>query len=457
MSVFSHVEAFLLTSCSSSAPVLLALSGGPDSLCLFYCLLTYRSLYPLPFHIAHVDHGWRQESQEEAQILQQLALRYHVPFHLKTLNPTLLKGNLEAACREERYAFFAAINQQIEGQGVLIAHHQEDQAETIFKRVVEGAHWSRWKGLQLESWREEMRILRPLLGVSKKNILHMLTQQGIEGFDDPTNQQEQFLRARLRHTIFPWLNQHFGKQVQQSFIEIGEEAQDLIHYFETRLTPILKQQQRGPWGIYLDLQIVLPTTLLEIKYLLRLLCSQQQFFLSRELIKQIAQALQAGKAHQLFVMGGHSLWVDRHRIFIVSLIKPDIQIQKLQQGDTVYGEWSVQVKKVLYSSQSVNTSWKEGWKGHLKHYLPLGDYTLYGFNDLKYKDLSFKTLKKRWNQAKVPTFLFEYFPLLLEERGNCHECLTGHSSPLLKEGMPCWKVEIDLLSRNKIDIEMAEG
>ena len=92
----------------------MALSGGPDSLCLFYCLLEYRKRYGTPIHIAHVDHGWREESRQEVEILQRLAGNNQISFHLKTLNPTLMKGNLEAICREERYAFFAELCESIQ-------------------------------------------------------------------------------------------------------------------------------------------------------------------------------------------------------------------------------------------------------------------------------------------------------------------------------------------------------
>ena len=444
MSVFSRVESFLRVFCTSDFPLLLALSGGADSLCLFYCLLTYRSRYGLPFHIAHVNHGWRQESQAEAQALQELAFRHQVPFHLKNLDPSLLEGNLEAACREERYAFFAAICKQIEFQGVLTGHHQDDQAETIFKRILEGSHWSRWTGLKSENWIQGIRVLRPLLGIAKCEILQTLAQEGLQAFDDPTNHHLHYLRARLRETIFPRLNQEFGKQVQKSFIEIGEEVHELVSYFESRLVPLLDQMIQGPWGIHLDLQNHLPATLLEIKYLLRLLCARQGFFLSREIINQAAIALQADKAHQLFVMGLRHVWIDRQRIFIIHLplIENEHQSQEIQLGGYFLGNWRVEVGEDIYSSNHQMTSWKEGWQGHLRNYLPLGSYTIGFIKCLNRRAVNIPAVKKRWNQAKVPSFLSAYFPLVWAETGICHEFLTGKPLASLKEGLPCWRVDL---------------
>ncbi len=334
--ISSQVEEFLFEFCPSSSPLLLALSGGPDSLYLFYVLLFFRNKYKIFFHVAHVDHGWRLESREEAQFLQKLALQYHVPFHLKVLNPTLMVGNLEAACRGERYAFFAQLCDQFDFQGVLTGHHKDDQAETICKRVLEGAHWSRWIGLQPESWFKNIRILRPLLNISKNDIQKALSQDNIQSFTDPSNRDCRFLRARLRENIFPHLNKEFGKKVQNSFIAIKKDAQELVDYFDSLLSPILKYAIQGPWGIFLDLRKYLPMASLEIKYLLRLICRKKDFFLSRDIIEQVTQALQIGKANQQFKMGSQEVRIDRHCLFIVSsgIVKRS-GIISLSQGLTV--------------------------------------------------------------------------------------------------------------------------
>lgn len=442
--VFSQIESFLLKFCPSSSPLLLALSGGPDSLCLFYALLLFRERYHTPFHIAHIDHRWRQESQEEAETLHQLALQHQVPFHLKVLNPSLLKGNLEAACREERYTFFAQLCQQIPFQGVLTGHHRDDQAETIFKRILEGAHWSRWSGLQSENWIQGIRILRPLLGVTKNDIQKILFQENIQAFEDPSNRHLQFLRARLRETIFPRLSEEFGKQVQNSLAVLGAEAQELIHYFDARLTPLLKQGISGPWGIFFDLQSQMPESLLEMKYLLRLLCKQEETYFSREIIELAAQALRKGKANQFFSMRSNQIWIDRQRIFMLPspFVAKESQILQVRPGTCLLGDWKLNILEDVYLSSHQATSWKEGWRGGLRGYLPIGNYLIGTKKLLSREIVNTVAIKKRWNQAKVPAFLYFYFPLIWGEEGICHEFLTGKTLCSLNEGTPCWKVEL---------------
>lgn len=495
MTPFSHIEKLLLRSTSSQSPLLLALSGGADSLYLFYALLYFREQHGILFHVAHVDHRWRKESQEEAESLRQLAIQHRVPFHLKILDPSIAQGNLEAACREERYAFFYQLFKQFSFQALLTGHHHDDQAETVFKRLLEGAHWSRWGALQHESWINGMRVLRPLLDLRKKDIQHTLFENKISFFEDPSNKDERFLRARLRESIFPRLNQEFGKEIEKNLVWIADEAQELKDFFDERLIPLLNETVRSSIGIYLDLQERLPTSLLEIKYLLRLMCQKEQLLLSREIIKQIALSLKQGKANQLFVMANHHIWIDRKRIFILStfltrisqelsknsndlpcdlhsepvspyrfnnrcellpdqsciapdssfptycekcgLINPNNEMLQVVSGKGVMAGWVYHISQAIYPSTGQITSWKEGWKGVLRAYLPLGDYQI-GFKNAC-KD---KKIKKRWNEAKVPAFLYFFFPLIWGKEGICHEFLTGKMLIPLSEGAPCWKIEM---------------
>ncbi len=437
--LYSKVASFLDHFCPPSQPLLLALSGGADSLCLFYCLLAYREQTALSFHVAHVDHGWREESQKEAHILKELTAHHQIPFHLKTLHPSLLEGNLEAACRKERYAFFSSLTALHSFQAVLTGHHMDDQAETVFKRLAEGADWSCWGGLRTEIRLAGLRVLRPLLDVSKEDIQAFMTRQAIDFFEDPSNREAKFLRSRMRETIFPWLNAHFGKKINKNFARIGGEVQELVDYFDQRLKNIAEHSIEGYLGSYWDLHSLLPSHLLEIKYLLRLISKQRGCVFSRLVIEQAAIALLLGRANQRFEGGKHCLYVDRKCLFLLSR-SDEIRQEKslrIEEGCFDWGNWKIRIEQGCFPLSSPS-SWKEGWVGRMDICLPLeGGYTL-GF-----KEESLRSIKKRWNQAKVPAFLYDHFPLVWKERKVAHEFLTGKPLFPLKEGEKCWKLSFN--------------
>lgn len=441
--MFGKVEKFLLEKCPCGRPLLLALSGGPDSLFLFYALLYMQSRHGFVFHIAHVDHGWRAESEQEAEALLQLADQHNIPFHLKRLTPELLKGNLEAACREERYDFFSSLCKENSFQAVLTGHHQDDLAETVFKRLMEGCHWSCLTTLQAESSLKGIRLLRPLLGMKKKEILNALDKYSIPSFEDPTNRDLRFLRSRMRETIFPLLNQEFGKEVQSSLVHLSAEVKELSDYFHEQCAPLLHQLVLGPFGILLDLQPSMPKSTVVLKYLIRLLSCKYECCLSREMIAQAVDGLQTGKANMLFATRSHRLWIDRQRIFIQKIAfrkeeKRPVE-QLLPAKEFIIGEWKGVVTEVNDHADVLFTSWREAWKGSVCCYLPQGSYQI-GFPDVKLSNLA--KIKKRWGDAKVPAFLYDWLPLIISEGRIAHEFLSGKGNVLKAEGLPLWKIEL---------------
>lgn len=443
LNLFPEINAFFLRRCasdpSSSTPLLLALSGGGDSLFLFYALLQLRDKYAIPFHAAHVDHRWRKESRQEAEKLQQLAADYQVPFHLKVLDPVALKGNLEEVCRRERYLFFKELMEKTFFQGLVTGHHRDDLGETVLKRILEGAHWSRWEAIKAESVIDGIRIMRPLLRRSKAEIAAAIPQNSILPFDDSSNRDVRFLRARMRESILPGLSQVFGKDVIGSLVAIGQDAGELTSYFDERLRPLLEGEVEGPFGCMLDLQEKMPSGVLEIKYLLRLICKERRFFLSRELVAQGATALVLGKANHLLTMGEQKIWVDRKRLFMLNHSSlhefEEKQETILVPGESVCGRWRVNVSDAFYRKENCN--WKNAWRGSLAAYLPKGDYRI-GF---KAADSS---LRKKWSHEKVPAFFYPYLPSIWNEQAICCDFFTGKLSPSLSVGEACWRIELKI-------------
>lgn len=213
---------------------LLALSGGSDSLFLFY-LLKERGV---SFTAVHIDHGWRSTSAQEAKELEELCTREGVPFVLYTLTAEEQGDkDLENQARKKRYAFLYESYRQLDAGGIFLAHHANDQAETVLKRLLESAHLTNLKAMAERSYVEDVLLLRPLLHIPKSSLKEALDARGISYVQDPSNEDERYLRARMRKKLFPWLEEVFGKNITFPLLTLGEESAELSEYLEKQAQP----------------------------------------------------------------------------------------------------------------------------------------------------------------------------------------------------------------------------
>lgn len=271
-----------------SRPLLLGLSGGPDSTALLHLLLEYKKKNILDLHVAHVDHRWRSTSTREAEELGYLAKELCLPYHLYTIKQRAT-SNMEDRARQERLQFFRSICQKTGSQAVVLAHQADDLAETVLKRLLEGSAITNLVGLKAVVEWKAMAIWRPLLEIRKKEIIKYLHTQKIEYFEDFTNFDPSYLRARMRESIFPWLSVQFGKEISSTLYTVGRECEELSSYLDRRTVHYLKQVVYGreQWGI--DLSSC--SEVVELKYAIRSLCKEARCTLSRQILCDICHHL----------------------------------------------------------------------------------------------------------------------------------------------------------------------
>jgi len=236
------VKRFLQERWDRGRPLLVGYSGGPDSEALLQLVLEAK----IPCHVAHVDHGWREGSAQETQNLK---ARVFVPFHTLRLPPPPEK-NREEAAREGRLAFFRTLFATGQYQALLLGHQADDLAETVLKRLLEGAHLVHLGSMEKISHFEELVIWRPLLDVRRVRIEDYLEKKGITPLIDPTNCDPTYLRARMRKDLFPFLKKSFGKEVVSNLALLSERAGELERYLDARVAGHVRKE--GPWGWAVD-------------------------------------------------------------------------------------------------------------------------------------------------------------------------------------------------------------
>src|SRR5688572_15639933 len=211
---------------SLETPLVVAVSGGPDSLCLLHVLHKLSVEHPLRLHVAHLDHGLRPEAHDEATFVRQEAESLGLPVHLGTADTRAYaakhRQSTEEAARSVRYAFLAEVARLAGARHVVVAHTADDQAETVLMHFLRGAGLAGLKGMlpvtELGSWMSEVRgqrselsdvrpltsdlfLVRPLLTTTRAEVEAYCAENGLAPRRDASNADTQYLRNRLRHEL----------------------------------------------------------------------------------------------------------------------------------------------------------------------------------------------------------------------------------------------------------------
>jgi tRNA(Ile)-lysidine synthase len=176
--------------------VLVALSGGLDSICLLHLLRFGR--FPFEVHAAHYDHAMRADSAADAAWVRGLCTAWDVPFTTARAH-TAPRG--EGAARELRYAFLLEVATQIGADAVITGHHADDQAETVLFRLARGTGLRGLAGIPARRG----LILRPLLPFGRDELQAYAAMVGLGWRDDSSNRELRYARNRIRHVVLPAL------------------------------------------------------------------------------------------------------------------------------------------------------------------------------------------------------------------------------------------------------------
>jgi tRNA(Ile)-lysidine synthase len=180
--------------------IVLAVSGGPDSIALMWLAARWRStLAHGPRLIAvTVDHGLRTEAAREARDVKRLARRLDLPHQTMRWTGAKPKTGMPAAARTARYRLLAQAARAHGATHILTAHTRDDQAETLLMRLLRGSGIAGLASMARESERDGVRLARPFLHVAKAQLVATLKKAKVDFADDPTNRDPNYTRPRLR-------------------------------------------------------------------------------------------------------------------------------------------------------------------------------------------------------------------------------------------------------------------
>jgi tRNA(Ile)-lysidine synthase len=445
-----HIDDFIREHIDIEKPILLGLSGGADSICLMYLLNEFKKRSSgLYLHIAHVDHGWRDESPEEAKFLSDLCHSLSLPLHSTRLSPIAYEGNWEDISRKERLSYFQDLQRDLGAQGIFLAHHADDQSETIFKRVLEGGSILKLRGISEVSMYRDLTLFRPLLSYTKTQIIDWLDAHNISYFNDSTNKDQRYLRARLRETIFPFLRKEFGKAFEKNLCVLGEDARSLDNYISKKLAALYGTALNSDLGRCFDFSQsdIHP---FEMTAFIRSIAEKHALILSREEVKVIQELLLMQEANKKISRMPYIFQIDRGRLFFQSK-EPKIPANncRLEVGFQKWGSWSFTVHKALYERNIlIQNSWQDIWNNSISTVVPAYDGYTIAFHDPKKLRLlrasSAHETKEygRWlNVHKVPRFLTAFSPIIIRDDLVYEDFLTGSEIDDLAPGTEIYVIK----------------
>ncbi|BDD39754.1 tRNA lysidine(34) synthetase TilS [Streptococcus ruminantium] len=317
--------------------VLVALSGGLDSMNLFYLLYECRQQLEIEIGIAHVNHKQRKESIDEENYLKQLAKKYQVPFYISHF-----RGKFsENAARQWRYNFFENVMKQEGYTALVTAHHADDQAETVFMRLIRGNRLRHLSAIQPVQPFGTGELIRPLLSFKKSDF------DELYHFEDKSNAGLDYFRNRVRNQYLPQLKQENPK-IEAAFVHLAAESGNLVQALRdlTKDLPITDlmtfQQQTKAVQIYL----------LE-EYLERFPDLQ----LSRPQFDELLHILRSKANYHHLLKNGYMLEKDYH-CFSIYKIQPETDGQQAKiviesEGIFLYGSYIFALNQPLENADQI--------------------------------------------------------------------------------------------------------
>ena len=218
--------------------IVIATSGGPDSMCLLHLLCELKSSMGLKIIVAHVNHKLRKKSEEEAIFVKKVCEKNNLIFEYMEI----LKyndDNLENDARTKRYEFFNQLVLKYHAKYLMTAHHGDDLIETILMRLTRGSSLKGYSGFKKELAYESYTIIRPLITETKEDIIAYMQKNGLKYYIDESNFSLQYTRNRYRAKVLPFLKKE-DPLVHHKYLKFSEELTNVNNFLERYIKDLLE-------------------------------------------------------------------------------------------------------------------------------------------------------------------------------------------------------------------------
>jgi len=242
---------------NSQSGVVVAVSGGPDSVALLRALL---ELKPGLLTVAHLNHQLRgDESDADEAFVRGLAAAHNLPFRMERIDvrAEAADANLEAAARKTRYDWLARIACQVGAGHVATGHTADDQAETVLHRLLRGTGLRGLRGIAARRpLTDGIELVRPLLTVPRRDVIAYLEAIGQPFRTDRSNEDETLTRNHIRRVLLPLLAERYNPAIARALSQLAVQAEEVFLESEQLTQQLLKETELPRAGAILVLDRV---------------------------------------------------------------------------------------------------------------------------------------------------------------------------------------------------------
>ncbi len=403
--------------------LVIGVSGGPDSMGLLHFLMSLQEKYQLTLYVAHVNHHTREEENtKEEEMIQKFCALYQLPLYVGHFNKRG-KKNFHEEARDYRYQYFLQLAKKLEANKIVLAHHEDDQVETILFKIARGNHISGYIGMKKSFMIDDnITIIRPFLNVTKSDILSYCHKYQVPFMIDSSNFKNIYTRNYIRNNIIPTFDE-IQSDFSNKIMQLHDQLVEVDDYLKQNSKILLKEMiiSCEKDRIILDVSKLKNTHIAIIRYILLSVVNElceESFELTYEKLKNLINIIHSEKPNITFDLGNQMYCVKAYNKISFEIGQKDYEaygiiIDDFKDYDLPNG-MILRVKKVEEKRKFNNKSLILCYNSTI---WPFTVRTRKKGDEIKTK-IGTKKVNRIFIDAKIPVNMRKTWPLLVDKQGH---------------------------------------
>lgn len=403
--------------------LVVGVSGGPDSMGLLHFLMSMQKKYNLEIFVAHINHHTREaENQKEEEMIHNYCEDHNIPFYVGNFKKSG-SNNFHEEARIYRYQFFVQLTKTLNVNKIVLAHHEDDQVETILFKITRGNQINGYLGMKnCFEIEKDIKVVRPFLHVKKSEIIDYCQKNHVPYAIDSSNLTNKYTRNHIRNRIIPLFKEiqpDFNKKIMQFHDQLAEVDDFLKQNAKMLMKEMIISSEKD--RIILDLNKLKITHIALIRVILLSVVNEMYhdaFHLTYEKMKNLLNIIYNNKPNVTFDLGKNLYCVKEYEKLIFEVGQADYQEYNIEiNAFKDYNLPNGMILRVKKLEEKAKINNKKLILCYNKSICPFVVRTRKQGDFIKTK-IGKKKVNRLFIDAKIPVNLRKTWPLLVDKEGN---------------------------------------